>query len=213
MGTFVKAEIWTIAKTDQGNAVLVRPIGSEIAVPIFIGQLETQSILIGFGDVPVPRPLTHDLMISLMHSLNVGLSRMEINDLKDGTYFARLILEHKGLPTSSEFTLDARPSDALALAVREKCPVYIAEQVVDTAGVSVNLIIEASVDKLDALSETDQQNDLINDKDDEIEKVNKELRRKELMRELERAVDAEEYETAAHIRDLLANMDKLDNHS
>lgn len=210
MGTFVKAEIWTIAKTDQGNAVLVRPIGSEIAVPIFIGQLETQSILIGFGDVPVPRPLTHDLMISLMHSMNISLARMEINDLKDGTYFARLIFERKGLPMDSEFTLDARPSDALALAVREKCPVYIAEQVVDTAGVSVNLIIEASVDTLKEFSEENSQTDFLSSKTDEVEeteKLGKELKRKELLRELERAVEAEEYETAARIRDLLADME------
>ena len=61
----VEAEIWTIARTDQGNAVLVRPIGSESAVPIFIGQLEAQSILIGLGNVPMPRPLTHDLFITL----------------------------------------------------------------------------------------------------------------------------------------------------
>ena len=59
----VEAEIWTIARTDQGNAVLVRPIGSESAVPIFIGQLEAQSILIGLGNVPMPRPLTHDLFL------------------------------------------------------------------------------------------------------------------------------------------------------
>lgn len=210
MGTFVKAEIWTIAKTDQGNAVLVRPIGSEIAVPIFIGQLETQSILIGFGDVPIPRPLTHDLMISLMHSMNISLARMEINDLKDGTYFARLIFERKGLPMDSEFTLDARPSDALALAVREKCPVYIAEQVVDAAGVSVNLIIEASVDTLKEFSEENPQTDFLSSKTDEVEeteKLGKELKRKELLRELERAVEAEEYETAARIRDLLADME------
>ena len=91
MNTLVKAEIWTIARTDQGNAVLVRPIGAEIAVPIFIGQLETQSILIGFGDVAVPRPLTHDLMLSVVRRMGSELLRIEINDLKDGTFFARLV--------------------------------------------------------------------------------------------------------------------------
>jgi bifunctional DNase/RNase len=63
----VEAEIWTIARTEQGNAVLIRPIGSESAVPIFMGQLEAQSILIGLGSVPMPRPLTHDLFIKIFN--------------------------------------------------------------------------------------------------------------------------------------------------
>jgi bifunctional DNase/RNase len=62
----VEAEIWTVVRTDKGNAVLVKPIGSERAVPIFIGQLEAQSILIGLGSVPMPRPLSHDLFISVL---------------------------------------------------------------------------------------------------------------------------------------------------
>ena len=78
----VEAEIWTVARTDQGNAVLVRPLGAELAVPIFIGQLETQSILIGMGNVPMPRPLTHDLFLSLLKELEVELDRIEITSLK-----------------------------------------------------------------------------------------------------------------------------------
>ncbi|GAB1483524.1 hypothetical protein MASR2M78_23400 [Treponema sp.] len=89
MSTLVKAEIWTIARTEQGNAVLIRPIGSEIAVPIFVGQLETQSILIGFGDIIMPRPLTHDLILSITHRLGAELLRIEINDLREGTFHAK----------------------------------------------------------------------------------------------------------------------------
>ena len=68
----IEAEIWTVARTDQGNAVLVRPIGSDYAVPIFIGQLEAQSIIIGIGNVPMPRPLTHDLFLNVYNGLPIS---------------------------------------------------------------------------------------------------------------------------------------------
>ncbi len=226
MYTLVRAEIWTIARTDQGNAVLIRPIGSEIAVPIFIGQLETQSILIGFGDVTIPRPLTHDLMISLIKRLGAELLRIEITDLKEGTFYARLVLQST-LIDESEFTLDCRPSDALALAVRLKCPVYISEQVVQEAGVSVNLIVDAAT----ASAEQDLQN-YTNEQGEQpiqpspaegiedtfkkdgkplsspqsAQAQSKEALRRALQAELERAVAAEEYERAAKLRDLLASL-------
>lgn len=222
MYTLVRAEIWTIARTDQGNAVLIRPIGSEIAVPIFIGQLETQSILIGFGDVTIPRPLTHDLMISLIKHLGAELLRIEITDLKEGTFYARLVLQST-LVEENEFTLDCRPSDALALAVRLKCPVYISEQVVQEAGVSVNLIVDAATASAaeDLQNLTDDQQEGNQSRNEGIEDEflregmpisppqsaqaqSKEAQRRALQAELEKAVANEEYERAAKLRDLLA---------
>lgn len=224
MYTLVRAEIWTIARTDQGNAVLIRPIGSEIAVPIFIGQLETQSILIGFGDVTIPRPLTHDLMISLIKHLGAELLRIEITDLKEGTFYARLVLQST-LIDESEFTLDCRPSDALALAVRLKCPVYISEQVVQEAGVSVNLIVDAATasaaEDLQNLADDQQegnrpQSDGIEDEflrggmplspPQSAQAQSKEVQRQALKAELDKAVANEEYERAAKLRDLLASL-------
>ncbi|MFQ3547902.1 MAG: bifunctional nuclease family protein [Termitinemataceae bacterium] len=224
MYTLVRAEIWTIARTDQGNAVLIRPIGSEIAVPIFIGQLETQSILIGFGDVVIPRPLTHDLMITLIKQLGAELLRVEITDLKDGTFYARLVLQST-LVKNSEFTMDCRPSDALALAVRQKCPVYISEQVVQEAGVSVNLIVDAAaasaeqelenlLDDQGELKGEDKQESAVEDRllkegiplspPEAAQTQSKEAQRRALQAELEQAVANEEYERAAKLRDLLA---------
>lgn len=224
MYTLVRAEIWTIARTDQGNAVLIRPIGSEIAVPIFIGQLETQSILIGFGDVTIPRPLTHDLMISLIKHLGAELLRIEITDLKEGTFFARLVMQST-LIDESEFTLDCRPSDALALAVRLKCPVYISEQVVQEAGVSVNLIVDAATASAeqDLQNFTDEQGEVNKGPGEGIEDEflrdgmsmsapqsaqaqSKEAQRRALKAELDKAVANEEYERAAKLRDLLASL-------
>ncbi len=178
----VEAEIWTIAKTDQGNAVLIRPMGSESAVPIFMGQLEAQSILIGMGNVPMPRPLTHDLFISLFKHLNTSILRAEIHSLINGTFFARLILKNG----DSEITIDCRPSDALGLSVRKKCTLYIDEAIVDEAGIPLNSITEKS-------SET-----------------NTELTKNEislLKLELEKVLEVEDYEEAARIRDRIKKLE------
>ena len=134
--TFVRADIWTIAQTEQGNVVLVRPRESDLAVPIFIGQLETQAILIGLGKVGMPRPLTHDLLLALSGKLGAELIRIEICDLREKTFFAKLILLHDGL----ELELDARPSDAIALAVRCEAEVFIAESIVEEAGIPVEMV-------------------------------------------------------------------------
>ncbi len=177
----VEAEIWTVAKTDKGNAVLVKPLESERAVPIFIGQLEAQSILIGLGKVPMPRPLTHDLFLSVLEQLDARIQRVEITDLKDGTFFARILLKHGGKVIS----VDARPSDALGIAARLRCPVYIADAVVEEAGIEINLITEEEAQTGKEPAETE------------------ETERSRLETALAKAVEEENYEEAARIRDRL----------
>lgn len=179
----VEAEIWTIARTDQGNAVLIRPIGSETAVPIFMGQLEAQSILIGMGSVPMPRPLTHDLFINIFKQLKTTILRIEINSLKNGTFFARIILKHG----RDELIVDCRPSDAIGLAVRKKCQIYIDEEIVDEAGIPVSSITNKTVQSDYELTKTEI---------------------KMLKLELEKVIEIEDYEEAAKIRD---RINKLEN--
>jgi len=178
----VEAEIWTVARTDKGNAVLVKPLGSERAVPIFIGQLEAQSILIGLGNVPMPRPLTHDLFISVMEKISVDVERVEVTDLKDGTFYARILLK-QGM---KKLSIDSRPSDALGIAARLRCPLFISEAIVDEAGVAINLITEED-------SETEVPSDT-------------ELERDKLEEELQKAIDEEDYEEAARIRDRMKEL-------
>jgi hypothetical protein len=174
----VEAEIWTVARTDQGNAVLVRPLGAELAVPIFIGQLETQSILIGMGNVPMPRPLTHDLFLSLLKKLEVELERIEITSLKEGTFFAKLILSR----ADNSLSIDARPSDAMGIAVRHKCPLYV----VDEAGIPLSSISEQPIEgESDPLKQE----------------------KEELQQKLDQAVTEENYEEAARIRDKMKELE------
>lgn len=178
----VEAEIWTVARTDKGNAVLVKPVGSDRAVPIFIGQLEAQSILFGLASVPVPRPMTHDLFISVMEKTNLSVDRVEITDLKDRTFYSRLVLK-QGM---KKIVVDSRPSDSLGIASRLKCPIFIAESIVDEAGVAVNLISEDEV-QLNVEDPVEQE-------------------KERLEQELQKAVDEENYEEAARIRDRLKEL-------
>jgi len=179
----VEAEIWTVAHTEQGNAVLVKPLGSDLAVPIFIGQLEAHSILIGLGGVPMPRPLTHDLFISLMEKMGILLERIEITELKEGTFYSRLLLRQGG----KKLIIDSRPSDALGLAVRIKCPIFIAEPIIAEAGVSVKLVSE--------------------EEPKEKGPNPRELEMARLKSELEKALETENYEEAARLRDRLRELE------
>ncbi len=185
--TFVEADIWTVAQTDRGNVVLVRPKGSDVAVPIFIGQLETHAILIGIGKVDVPRPLTHDLAKTLIETLGARIVRAEISSLHEGTFFARLILRQGG----QELRIDCRPSDALGIAVRGSCPIFIAESVIDEAGIAVSLVTEGN-----AIVDSDVGRDATEAGEEPTD-------RDRLQAELEKAIELEDYERAAVLRDRL----------
>ena len=192
--TFVEAEIWTVAQTDQGNVVLVRPKGSDLAVPIVIGQLETQSILIGMGGVEVPRPLTHDLILSMIEALKAELLRIEIHDLRDETFFARLVLRIEG----RDILVDSRPSDAIGVAVRALCPVFIAENVVEEAGISVNLVSSLQTSESSRAEEAAAAP----------AKASSEAELERLRGELEKAVVEEDYELAAALRDKIRELEE-----
>ncbi len=199
--TFVEADIWTVAQTDQGNVVLVRPKGSDLAVPIFIGQLETQSILIGMGGVDVPRPLTHDLILSLVASLSAQIGRIEIHDLREGTFYARILLRVEG----RDLVVDARPSDAIGIAVRAHCPVFIAESVIEEAGISVNLVAGLQIGETGAFAAAVEGEGGIVVPAASEAGLAREVER--LRAELETAVAEEDYERAAAIRDKLRELE------
>ncbi|MBA7714891.1 hypothetical protein ES703_123923 [subsurface metagenome] len=176
----VPAEVWTVAKAEQGSAVLIKPVGSEVAVPIFIGPLEAQAILIGLANHPMPRPLSHDLFLTALQRLVVKIIRIEITELKEGTFYGRLILNQSG----KDITLDARPSDCIAIAVRAKCPIFIDEGVVDDAGIPISAAEEKEVKKSDAEAQISH-----------------------LQKQLEKAVEVENYEEAAQLRDRIKELE------
>ncbi len=200
----VPAEVWTVAKAEQGNAVLVRPLGLDVAVPIFIAPLEAQSILIGLGSVKMPRPLTHDLFITVLESLESSVNRVEITALKEGTYYAKLILDSSG----SEIAVDARPSDCLALAVRVKCPIYIDEAVVDEAGISVKMVEEKNRE----LKQEQGAGETSTEESEtptvtEVAPLVQEDEMSSLRKLLQAAIDEENYEEAARLRDKIREIE------
>ncbi|MDR2629338.1 MAG: bifunctional nuclease family protein [Spirochaetaceae bacterium] len=195
-----EVEIWTIMKTDQGNAVLLRPLGSDISVPIFIGPLESQAILIGLGGLVFPRPLTHDLLLDIIHRVGLELIRAEVHDIKENTFLARLFFAGNQYPPDKPLILDSRPSDALALALRCKCPMFVSERVVIKAGVPTDIFINAPGEDPAFPPEAGF--------DKKPEFFEKNRRRLALQTELEDAVANEEYERAAKIRDALILLDR-----
>lgn len=108
---------------------------------IFIGTPEATAIAFALERVEPPRPLTHDLMRNVLDTVGIGLERVVISDLQESTFFAELHLTDG----TSTWTVSSRPSDALALAVRIECPVFVAESVMDVAAIA------PSVDEMDDL--------------------------------------------------------------
>lgn len=110
-----------ILKEDEGHRV----------VPIWIGQPEAMAIMLAVQGTAPPRPLTHDLLMGVIGAAGLTIERVEIIRVDEGTFYASLILRE----SSRAITLDARPSDCLALAVRAGCPVFVAEEVMLASGI------------------------------------------------------------------------------
>lgn len=109
--------------------VVLKDVASDMVMPIWVGIFEANAIMIEIEKVAAPRPMTHDLTRNLIRHLNAKLERIVITELKDDTFMAVLWLRQG----EESMTIDARPSDAIALALRADCPIYVSEQVMQTA--------------------------------------------------------------------------------
>jgi len=111
--------------------VILRESGSKRFLPIWIGQFEATAILMELQGVTPTRPLTHDLLKTVMDRVNVSLERVVVSDLKEGTFYATMSIKMNG----ADVEIDARPSDAIALAVRNKTPIFASQEVMEQAGI------------------------------------------------------------------------------
>jgi uncharacterized protein len=114
--------------------VVLKDVGSDTVMPIWVGIFEANAIAIEIEKVAAPRPMTHDLTRNLMRHMNAQLEKIVINELRDDTFFAVLWLRQDG----ELVTMDARPSDAIALALRADCPIYVSEQVMQSAKLNMS---------------------------------------------------------------------------
>lgn len=113
------------------RVVILKEKETERYLPIWIGPAEADAIAIKLQDVSVPRPLTHDLLYSMLETLGARLNFILVSELRNDTFYAKLYLTED----SQELTVDCRPSDAIALAVRAKVPIFVEEEVLEKAGI------------------------------------------------------------------------------
>ena len=109
--------------------VVLKDVRSDTVMPIWVGIFEANAIAIEIEKVAAARPMTHDLTRNLMRHMNGQLDKVVITELRDDTFFAVLWIRQNG----EMMTLDARPSDAIALALRSDCPIFVSEQVMQSA--------------------------------------------------------------------------------
>ncbi len=172
----------TNAASGGAYALILKELNGSRRLPIIIGAFEAQSIALEMENIKPPRPLTHDLMKTLIDSLGGDLVDVTINDLREGTFFAQLNLDSQ--------EIDSRPSDAIALAVRYGVPIFVAEKVMEEASfVSEGGEEDSKTMKAPITPAPDAQS-------------NAPLTQLEqLQKKLEEAILKEEYEHAAQLRD------------
>jgi bifunctional DNase/RNase len=105
--------------------VILREIGGDAILPIWVGVFEANAIALEIEKVSTPRPMTHDLLRTLLMALETGVRKVVVSELKDDTFYAVIWLEKDG----EAIIIDSRPSDALALALRVDCPIYVEDSV------------------------------------------------------------------------------------
>jgi bifunctional DNase/RNase len=116
----------------QHRVVVLKETDSDRYLPIWIGPFEADAITIQLQGVQVPRPLTHDLLKSFIRELGVKVSHVLVNELRNDTFFARIVVDVNG----KSMEIDSRPSDAIALAVRVGAPIFVAEEVMGQASIT-----------------------------------------------------------------------------
>lgn len=123
-----------VSMMNYQRVVILKESDSDRYLPIWIGPAEADAIAIKLQGVTPPRPLTHDLLESIINKLGASVNCIIVNDLQNDTFYAKLILDVSG----EQMELDSRPSDAMAIAIRAEAPIYAEEAVLDRAGILVD---------------------------------------------------------------------------
>ena len=160
-------------------------------IPIVIGGFEAQAIAIGLERLHPPRPLTHDLFINFAKTFGITITEVNIYHLEEGIFYSELVCMTNG----SYMKIDARTSDAVALAIRCNCPIYTTEQIIDKAGIVFNAGEETAAQTEAPKAEAEPLPSPTGT--DKYEKLSV----KELKKLLNKSISNEDYEEASHIRD------------
>lgn len=125
----MKVEGLTLDPLTNMPIIILKDLTGAKALPIWVGFFEANAIALEIEKITTPRPMTHDLMRNLISGLKAEINHILVSDLKDNTFYAVISLMAGG----STLTIDSRPSDAIALALRAKAPIYVEEKVIDAA--------------------------------------------------------------------------------
>jgi uncharacterized protein len=169
----VRVERVTLDTSNNRFVVILKDDVYRRWLPIVVGPAEAQAIALQLESVRPPRPMTHDLMKNLIATMKAHVARVIVSELKENTYYAVIDVKQNG----NQNKIDARPSDAIALALRTSAPIFVEEDVMQKASISEELL------KQGPSGETDETQNL--------------------MQDLQKAVEEERYEDAARIRDLI----------
>jgi uncharacterized protein len=179
----------TSSSSGGAYALILREADGQRRLPIIIGSFEAQAIALEIEGIKPPRPMTHDLFKDVIETLGFAITEVTITELREGTFYARLSLDNAALDE-----VDSRPSDAIALAVRFGVPVYVAEEVLEEAGF---------------VPEGEEQHDSAAATADTV-LAPREQRLAELQSRLDDAINSEDYEDAARIRDEILRLQSGD---
>ena len=124
--------------------VILKDLNGNAVLPIWVGVYEANAIALEIEKVSTPRPMTHDLIKNVLLGLNTTVRKVVVNDLRDETYYALIWLEQDGQIIS----IDSRPSDALAVALRLDCPIYVDEEVLKTSKIANTTSEKAASEEL-----------------------------------------------------------------
>jgi bifunctional DNase/RNase len=161
-------------------ALILKEVRGNRRLPIIIGAFEAQSIALEMEGIKPPRPLTHDLMKTIIDRMGVSLSEVTVYELRDGTFYAKIHLDSQ--------EIDSRPSDAIALAVRYSVPIYVSERVMEEA----SFVPESETEEGEKPSLPAPEKKPVAAKMSKLETLNVQLKE---------AIEKEEYEKAARLRD------------
>lgn len=186
----------TPAPGGGGYALILKEIGGDRRLPIIIGSFEAQHIALELEGIKPPRPLTHDLIKNIIEILGFSISHVYINELRDGTFFAKIKLD-----VGSIDEIDSRPSDAIALALKFAVPIYVNEDVMN----EVAFIPDKEGDEEGAEEELFKQPETAVQSDEPVDPYTRKLGK--LQTDLKTAIESEDYEKAASIRDEIKKLE------
>lgn len=167
----------------KGYAVVLQEMGGKKRkLPVIVGSFEAQAIALALENVDTPRPMTHDLIATILQEVSVNVKEVVITHLAEGTFFAEIRVESDGMENGE---VDSRPSDAIAIALRLGAPILVSESVMAEAGLQEESPADFGFEELRHGSENSKRY---------------------LEEQLQKAIDEEKYEVAAEIRDKILRL-------